>query len=90
MNNLQDNIKRTFESLLEEQGNPGQRVRKRIDIGSPIKLYVARGFPQKTILSLVIWLLRLSQHRLSIPPLSPFLIPGNSTQQVLTCCFSAI
>lgn len=50
MTNRQDDIKQIFTDLLDDSGSPGQRVRKRIDQGSPISLYAARTFPCKNVL----------------------------------------
>lgn len=50
MTNRQQTIQQTFDELLEGSGAPGQRVRNRIDQGSPIKLYAARTFPRKNVL----------------------------------------
>jgi hypothetical protein len=50
MSNRQQNIRRTFDELLHSSGEPGQRVRNRIDQGAPINLYAARTFPHKNVL----------------------------------------
>ena len=50
MTSRQDEIKGVFNDLLESSGCPGQRVRNRIDRGSPINLYAARAFPHKNFL----------------------------------------
>ncbi len=50
MINQQGKIKKIFDDLLDDSGCDGQRVRKRIDQGSPINLYAARIFPHKNVL----------------------------------------
>lgn len=50
MTDRQGDIKQIFNDLLDDSGSPGQRVRKRIDQGSPINLYAARTFPYKNVL----------------------------------------
>lgn len=46
----QSRIKEIFDGLLESQGDPRQRVRTRIDHGSPISLYAACTFPQRHVM----------------------------------------
>ncbi len=67
MTNRQDDIKRVFNDLLEGWGSPGQRVRNRIDQGSPINLYAARAFPHKNVL-------------LEIGPVKEAYLPGGFTR----------
>lgn len=50
MINRQQRIKSIFDDLLDSYGGEGQRVRIRIDQGSPINLYAARAFPYKNLL----------------------------------------
>jgi hypothetical protein len=50
MSSQQDEIRHTFVNLLEENGDAGQRVRNRIDQGSPINLYAAHTFPDRCVL----------------------------------------
>jgi hypothetical protein len=47
MSSRKEIIKSVFEGLLQDSGKPGQRVRKRIDKSSPIKIHAACVFPQK-------------------------------------------
>ena len=46
----QENIKSVFEELQATTGQPGQRVHKRIDKSSPIKLHAACVFPHKGLM----------------------------------------
>ena len=50
MTNSQENIKHIFNNLLESSASPSNRVRTRIDSGSPINLYAALTFPHRRIL----------------------------------------
>jgi hypothetical protein len=50
MTSRQENIKSIFEELLNKPGLPGQRVHKRIDKSSPIKIHAACVFPQKGLM----------------------------------------
>jgi hypothetical protein len=50
MSDRRQDLQKTFDELLGGGGAPGQRVRNRIDQGSPIKLYAARTFPHKNVL----------------------------------------
>lgn len=50
MTNRRINIRQIYDDLLVGTGDQGQRVRKRIDQGSPIKLYAARTLPGRMLM----------------------------------------
>lgn len=50
MTSRQDHIRQVFDDLLEGEGDPGQRVRTRVDQCSPISVYAARTFPERRLL----------------------------------------
>lgn len=50
MSSSQESIKSDFEELLKKNGNPDQRIRKRIDKSAPIKIYAACVFPHKNLI----------------------------------------
>lgn len=47
MSNRHQEIKLLYDQLIHDSGSPGQRVRSRIDEGSPIKLWASCIFPHK-------------------------------------------
>ena len=50
MTSRQENIKSVLDGLLLDNGDPGQRVRIRIDQSAPIKLHAACVFPHKNLM----------------------------------------